>query len=61
MTLQTKTVVAKTFVHLRQCLAEIEIEINARALRFSSFPPPLPGKMTPLHPDHLLTRGPDRG
>ena len=61
MTLQTKTVVAETFVHLRQCLAKIEIEINARALRLSSFPPPQPGKMTPLHPDHLLKRGPDRG
>jgi len=61
MTLQTKTVVAETFVHLSQCLAEIEIEITARALRLSSFPPPLPGKMTPLHPDHVLTRGPDGG
>ena len=36
MTLQTKTVVAETFVHLRQCLAEIETEIIARALRLSS-------------------------
>jgi hypothetical protein len=53
MTLQTKTVVAETFVHLRQCLAEIEIEINARALRVSSLPPPQPGKMTPLHSDHV--------
>jgi hypothetical protein len=61
MALQTKTVVAETFVHLSQCLAEIEIEITARALRLSSFPPPLPGKMTPLHPDHVLTRGPDGG
>jgi hypothetical protein len=57
MTLQTKTVVAETFVHLSQCLAEIEIEITARALRLSSFPPPLPGKMTPLHPDHLSHQG----
>ena len=54
MTLQTKTVVAETFVHLRQCLAEIEIEINARALRLSSLPPPQPGKMTPLHSDHFF-------
>ena len=57
MTLQTKTVVAETFVPLRQCLAEIEIEINARALHLSSIPPPLPGKMTPLHPDHRSHQG----
>jgi hypothetical protein len=61
MTPQTKTVVAETFVHLRQCLAEIETEMNVRALRLSSFPPLQPGKMTPLHPDDLLARGPDRG
>lgn len=57
MTLQTKTVVAETFVHLSQCLAEIEIEITARALRLSSFPAPQPGKMWPLHPDHLIQQG----
>jgi hypothetical protein len=57
MTLQTKTVVAETFVHLSQCLAEIEIEITARALRLSSFPAPQPGKMWPLHPDHLIHQG----
>jgi hypothetical protein len=57
MTLQTKTVVAETFVHLSQCLAEIEIEITARALRLSSFPPPQPAKMSPLHPDHLIHQG----
>ena len=38
MALQTKTVVAETFTHLRQCLAEIETEMTARALRLSSFP-----------------------
>jgi uncharacterized protein YceH (UPF0502 family) len=38
MALQTKTVVAKTFTHLRQCLAETETELSARALRLSSFP-----------------------
>ena len=36
--LQTKTVVAETFTHLRQCLAEIETEMTARALRLSTFP-----------------------
>ena len=38
MALQTKTVVAETFTHLRQCLAEIETEMTARALRLSTFP-----------------------
>jgi hypothetical protein len=30
--------VAETFTHLRQCLAEIETEMTARALRLSTFP-----------------------
>ncbi|MCX5955877.1 MAG: hypothetical protein NTW51_05590 [Cyanobacteria bacterium] len=38
MALQTKIVVAEAFTHLRQCLAEIETEMTARALRLSSFP-----------------------
>ena len=38
MALQTKTLVAETFTHLRQCLAEIETEMTARALRLSTFP-----------------------
>ena len=38
MALQTKTVAAHTFTHLRQCLAETETEMTARALRLSSFP-----------------------
>ena len=38
MALQTKIVVAETFTHLRQCLAEIETEMTARALRLSTFP-----------------------
>ena len=38
MALQTKTVVAETFVLLRQCLAQIETEMTSRALRLSSFP-----------------------
>jgi hypothetical protein len=38
MALQTKTVVAETFVLLRQCLAKIETEMTARALRLPTFP-----------------------
>jgi len=38
MALQTKTVVAETFTQLRQCLAEIETEMTARALRLTTFP-----------------------
>jgi hypothetical protein len=38
MALQTKIVVAETFTHLRHCLAEIETEMTARALRLSTFP-----------------------
>ena len=38
MALQTKTVVAETFVLLRQCLAQIETEMTSRALRLLTFP-----------------------
>jgi len=38
MALQTKIVVAETFVLLRQCLAQIETEMTARALRLPTFP-----------------------